>query len=232
MSRLLCSFAAIAALASAAGAGVINVSPIGGGLTLNSGPAPVFGAGPGFAAGSLAAFNAQLNADGIMTDGRITFAAVDTDTGLAMIALIDQATLGGGADNAGVHMDSVSDATSLGLASDPVPVFVSGPNAIAFGGFSWDSAASGEGFAWSSLSVGTTMTWRFQKNGPLGLIEPATFQFVDWNGTDWELISVLPSQVSFSPSGEFGFAANVLVPAPAGAALLGLAGLAALRRRR
>lgn len=232
MSRFVCSVAAIAALASASSAGVINVSPIGGGFVLNSGPAPAFGPGSGFAPGSLAALNAQINADGIATDGRITFAAVDTDTGLAMVALVDQAGPGGGPNNAGVHMDSVSDVTSIGLASDPIAVFPSGPNAIAFGDFAWDSAADGDGFAWSNLSVGTTITWRFQKNGPLGLIEPATFQFVDWNGTDWDLISVLPGQVSFSPSGEFGFAANVLVPAPAGAALLGLAGLAALRRRR
>jgi hypothetical protein len=233
MQRLVCSVAALAALASASSAGVINVSPIGGGLTLNSGPAPAFGPGLNFASGSLAALNAQLNADGIITDGRITFAAVDTDTGLAMVALIDQAGLGGGADNVGVHMDSVSDVTSIALASDPIMVFPSGPNRIAFGEFAWDSLGDGDGFAWSNLSEGTSITWRFQKTGPLGLTEPATFQFVDWNGSNWELISVDPSEVTFSASGEFGFAANVLVvPAPAGAALLGLAGLAAFRRRR
>jgi hypothetical protein len=221
------------ALASVSGAGVITVAPIGGSITLNSGPVGGFGAGPAFAPGSLAAFNAQLNADGIVTDGRVTIAAVDSDSGLGLIALVDQSTnTPGGPNSAALHLESFGNVASISLASDPFVVIPSGSSKLAFGDFAWDNAVSGEAFAWSGLNPGNTMTWRFQQNGPLGLSEPATFQFVNWNGADWELISVPSNLASFSSSGEYGLSANVLVPSPAGMAILALGGLLAARRRR
>ena len=84
-----------------------------------------------------------------------------------------------------------------------------------------------------SKNNGSVLTWRFQKVGPTGLTEPATFQYVSWTGSDWALVPVAADQVSFSNSGEFGFAANVvIVPAPAGSAILAIAGMISLRRRR
>ena len=222
-------------LASGALAGIIHVSPIGGGIDLTSGDigSPVFGAGPGWTHASIAQLHASLNASGIATDGKVTFAALDSDHGLAMVALVDRDSGTPGADIPGtVHMDGVSDGTSLSYTSDPL--FISPPSTttrIATGDFAWNSNGSGSGFGWANLHTGTTMTWRFQKSGPLGLDEPATFQFVTWNGNGWSLIPLDSAQGSFSVSGEFGFSSNVLVPAP-GAVALGALALLGLRRRR
>lgn len=225
---------AAASLASAASAGVIHVSGIGGGFDMASAPVPAFGAGPTLNPGALAVLHAQLNGDGIATDGRITFAAVDTDSGLAMVALIDSLIAPVGSPSAsGIHFDGVSDALSLGLSTDPIMVFPSGPTRVAFGDFAWDSSGGGDGFAWSNLRQGTALTWRFQKSGPMGLTEPATFQYVTRSGNQWQLVTLPGDQTSFSQSGEFGFAATVsVVPSPAGPALLAIAGLVAIRRKR
>ncbi|HYE61228.1 MAG TPA: hypothetical protein VD997_04460 [Phycisphaerales bacterium] len=234
MFRSALCLAAATCLASAASAGVIHVSGIGGGFDMVSGSAPAFGAGPSLAPGALAALHAQLNADGITTDGRITFAAVDTDSGLAMVALIDSLIAPvGGPSASGIHFNGVSDALSLGLSTDPIMVFPSGPTRIAFGDFAWDASGGGDGFAWSNLRQGTALTWRFQKTGPMGLVEPSTFQYVTRSGDQWQLVSVAGDQSAFSQSGEFAFGATVtVVPSPAGPAVLALAGLLAIRRKR
>ncbi len=224
---------AAATLASAASAGVINVSQIGGGLILNSGPAPVVLAEPSFAPGSLAALHAAMNASGVVTDGRITFAAIDTQAGLGMIALIDQIAVPGAAAPGNVHFDGVSDGTSTGYTTDPILITPGGgPTRVGFGDYSWNSNGDGDAFAWASLSIGTNMTWRFQTNGPLGLDVPTTFQFVTWTGAGWSALAVDPSQLTFSANGEYGFSANVAVPTPGVASLAALAGVAGLRRRR
>jgi MYXO-CTERM domain-containing protein len=233
----LISAATAGLLASGALAGIIHVSPIGGGIDLASGGigAPVFGPGPGWAHASIAQLHASISASGIATDGKVTFAALDSDHGLAMVALVDQDTGAPGVDvPATVHMDGVSDGTSLSFTSDPL--FISPPSTttrIATGEFAWNSNGSGSGFGWANLHQGTTITWRFQKVGPLGLDEPATFQFVTWNGQGWSLIPVDPAQASFTASGEFGFSSSVtLVPAPGAAALGAIAAAGLLRRRR
>jgi hypothetical protein len=233
MFRVVFFAATAASLASAASAGMIHVSGIGGGFDLNSAAVPAFGAGPALNPSALAALHTQLNLSGINTDGRVTFAAVDSDSGLAMVALIDSLIAPQGAPaGAGLHFDGVSDSLSLGLSTDPILVFPSGPTRIAFGDFAWDSAGGGDGFAWSNLRQGTAMTWRFQKNGAFGLSEPSTFQFVTYNN-GWSAIPLLGDQTSFSVSGEFGFGATVtVVPSPTGPAVLALAGLWAVRRKR
>jgi len=233
MFRTLVVTAAAASLASAASAGVIHVSGIGGGVSLQSTSVPAFGAGPTLNPGALAALHAQLNTAGITTDGRITFAAVDTDTGLAMVALIDSLVAPVGAPaTSGIHFDGVSDNLSLGLTTDPIMVFPSGATRIAFGDFAWDASGGGDGFAWSNLRQGTAMTWRFQKSGAFGLSEPATFQFVTYDN-GWQAIPLSGGQTSFSSNGEYGFGATVtVIPSPAGPAVLALAGLLAIRRKR
>jgi MYXO-CTERM domain-containing protein len=230
------SVASLCFAVPAAMAGIIHASPIGGGIDLASGPIGVsaFGAGPSWSHVSLVQLHDALNADGVATDGKITFAALDSDDGLAMVALIDRDTAVPGVDQPGqVHMDGVSDGTSSDFSTDPM--FVSPPSSttrIAMGDFAWNSNGGGAGFAWAALREGSTITWRFQKVGTLSLDEPGTFQFVTWNGSAWSLIPVDPSQVSFSASGEFGFSSNVtVVPGPASLALLGAAGLCARRRR-
>lgn len=223
--------------APAAFAGIIHVSPIGGGIDIQSGPlgSPSFGAGPSWSHASLVQLNSALNASGVATDGKITFAALDSDHGLAMVALVDQDTGNPGQGNpASVHMDGVSDGTSLAFTTDAL--FITPPSSstrIATGEFNWNSNGAGAGFGWANLHQGTTITWRFQEFGPLGLDDPQTFQFVTWNGSGWSLIPLDASQTSFSASGEFGFSSNVtLVPAPGSMALLAAAGLSLKRRRR
>src|SRR4051812_25009102 len=76
--------------ASAASAGIIHVSSIGGGIDISSGASPALGAGPGWNPGALATLHTSLASSGIATDGKITFAALDTDHGLAMVALVDR----------------------------------------------------------------------------------------------------------------------------------------------
>lgn len=226
---------AAAAVASAANAGTINVSQIGGGLLLNSGPGPVTGVAPAFLPTTLAALHASMNASGVNTDGKITFAAIDTGTaGLAMIALVDRITALPGAPSAAtVHFDGTSASTTSGFTTDAgIFIIPSPPTNIATGDFNWNSNGDGDAFAWGNLVGGNTMTWRFQRNGVLGLDDPSTFQFVTWTGTAWSLITVPSSQTSFSANGEYGFSANVAVPAPAAASLLAAAGLGLRRRRR
>jgi hypothetical protein len=230
------SAALCALLSSGALAGIIHVSPIGGGVDLTSGnmPAPAFGAGPGWSHASMTALNAAINASGVATDGKVTFAALDSDHGLAMVALIDGDTGVVGDTVSQLHMDGVSDGTSLSFSSDAL--FITPPSTttrLATGDFVWNSNGSGAGFGWAALHEGSTMTWRFQKSGPFGLSDPSTFQYVTWNGQGWSLIPLDPSQASFSVSGEFAFSANVtLVPAPGVIGLAGLAGLGLVRRRR
>jgi hypothetical protein len=238
MRKIHCVSAALCALlSSGAFAGIIHVSPIGGGLDLTSGamPAPAFGGGPNWTHSSMAALNSAFNASGIATDGKVTFAALDSDHGLAMVALIDGDTGVVGDTPSQLHMDGVSDGTSLSFSSD-ASLFITPPSTttrLATGDFVWNSNGSGAGFGWASLHEGSALTWRFQKSGPFGLTEPSTFQYATWNGQGWSLIPVDPSQVSFSSSGEFAFSANVtLVPAPGVLGLAGLSGLCLARRRR
>ena len=232
MVRFISCVAATALASIASAAGVIHVSEIGGGISLNSGPLLPIGPGPSFLGGSVSSLHGQLNSDGITTDGFVTFAAVDTDTGLAMVALVDNPSGGAGGSPSALHMTTVSDLASIGYTTDPaVALFPSAGTRIGFGDFAWDAAGDGDAFAWSNLSLGTALTWRFQISGPLGLNQPGTFQFVNWNGTDWDLIALPTGEVSFTQTGEFVFAGTV-VPAPGVAAVLALGGLAGLRRRR
>jgi len=108
----------------------------------------------------------------------------------------------------------------------------------AIGNFDWNFHGQGNAFAWADLEVGNTMTWRFNEVGgqTLGLLDPNTFQFVSWTGTNWAIVNLPVSQLSFTASGDFGFSAVVtsVIPLPAGAAMagLGLGVLPLVRRRR
>jgi hypothetical protein len=229
-------------LTTAASAGVVNVSNIGGGITLNSGPltALVLGSGEStWTSLSVASVHAQINSSGIATDEKITFIAADTDKGLAFMALIDRELVQGTPLTGRVHMDSVANGNNLAYINDAagnVTVTAPGANSrIATGDFAWNSNGGGDAFAWAGLVTGNSLTFRFNKllGDNLRLEDPSTFQFLNWNGTAWEQISVPANLLSFSETNDFGFAANVVVPAPSvlaigGASLMGLS----VRRRR
>jgi hypothetical protein len=106
---------------------------------------------------------------------------------------------------------------------------------IATGDLRWDTNGGGSGFAWANLVNGNTQSFRFTlANGTfLGLNEIATFQFANWTGTSWSVLSVPDALLSFSVTGDYAFAANV-VPAPSVILAAGIPVLAAttIRRRR
>jgi len=237
----LASLASTSALASLATAGQIAVSSIGGGVMLNSGPfsSIAFGNAPqNWTSVSLGAVHASINAGGIATDGKVTFLAADTDRGLAMMALIDQQLAPGSSSLGSIHMDTVANGSNLAYVNDAgglVTVTPTSPNSrFATGNFSWNSNGSGDAFAWAGLAVGNSMTFRFNRivGSPLGLMDPGTFQFINWTGSAWALIDVPQNLVSFSETDDFGFAATV-VPAPSMLLLMGgpLMGFSLIRRR-
>ena len=242
MNRSLCTFLFAGLCVPFATAGVVGISNIGGGLVMNSGPlsAGAFGnAQTDWTTNSVASVNATLNASGIGTNGRITFIAADTDQGLSFMALIDEQLLDQAAAMGHVHLDSVANDTSSAFVNTLGGGFAIAPmgtdSRIASGDLEWNSTGGGSAFAWANLVNGNSATMRFTfVNGTfLGLDPVATFQFVTWTGSTWSVISVPDSLLSFSATGDYGFAANV-IPAPSVLFAAGLPMIVAstIRRRR
>lgn len=238
---LLVSLASLTTLASLASAGQISVSGIGGGILLNSGPlsSVAFGNAPqNWTTPSLATVHASINASGIATDGKITFLAADTDRGLSIMALIDQELAPGASSLGTVHMDSVANCSNLAYVNDTANLLlvtpVSANSRIASGNFTWNSNGSGDAFAWAGLDDGDSMTSHFNRvaGSTLGLMDPGTFQFINWSGTSWSLISVPQNLLSFTNANDYQLAATV-VPAPSVLMLLGgpLMSMSLIRRR-
>ena len=168
MNRTLCAFLLAGAAASAASAAVIGISNIGGGLVMNSGPvgAGAFGnAQSDWTSVSLASVHSTLNASGIVTNGRITFVAADTDHGLAFMALIDEELVSGFGTVGSVHLDTVGDDTSSAYVNSMGAGFAIAPmgtdSRIASGDLQWNTNGGGSGFAWANLVNGNTQTFRF-----------------------------------------------------------------------
>ena len=86
---------------------------------------------------------------------------------------------------------------------------------IASATLAWNSNGEGDAFAWANLALGDVSTYRFQQiASSLGLDATTTFQFVTWNTDHWSLVPISSEDASFTPTGEFGFAAQV-IPSPA-----------------
>ncbi len=234
---------AAASIGSLAHAGTVVIENVGGGLTLHSGDlsATVFGGvQPGWSNASLASVHAALGASGITTDGKVTTLLADTDHGLALLVLIDNETGGSQTPNsASLSMTSFGHGANLAYVNDINETVLITPQSatsrLATGSFAWDSTVNGDGFGWANLVVGNTLTFQFTRpvGQPLGLDDPGTFQFVSWNGTQWEVVNNPLLDGSFTEAGQFGFA-TVVIPLPGTALLAGvpLATLAFRRRRR
>lgn len=243
MTRYASVVLPLIAFAAPALAGTINISPVGGGVSLQSGPlaSTVFGGpAPAWSTSSLQSVHASLASSGINTNGRVTILAADTSNGLALLTLVDRETgVAGGNPTGNLFMQSTAHGSNIGYVNDPdegITISPPGGNSrIAEGQFRWDSSTSGDGFGWSNLAIGNVLTFRFNlpSKGALGLNMSETFQFVTWTGTSWAVVTIPAFQSSFSINGEFGFAA-VVIPLP-GAAMLAMAPLGILplvRRRR
>jgi hypothetical protein len=249
MTKTLLAFILAGSVVSAASAGTIRVSDIGGGITLTSGPMgpAVFGNDQTtWTNASLASANAALNGSGIATNMKITIVAADTTHGLSLMALIDQRVNVLGAEEDGhVGMVSVGHGDNLAYLNAAGGNIAIGPNApggsrTASGDFVWNMHGGGNGFAWANLLQGNTMTFRFNKiaGEALGLQENPTFQFATWNGNGWSVVPIPSNELSFTSSGDWGFSSTVLsataipLPSTVGLASASLLGLPLLGRRR
>jgi hypothetical protein len=248
MTKTLLAFALAGGMTTAASGGSIAISDIGGGIVLNSGPmsSSVFGNGQtNWTTSSLTSAHGYLHGSGIATNGKVTFVAADTTHGLALMALIDDQMGSEGEPTLGhVGMVSVGHGANLAYvnaAGGSIDVTPNGTGSrTASGAFNWNSNGGGNGFAWANLATGNAITFRFNRiaGETLGLNDPSTFQFANWNGTGWSLVPVSPALLSFTATNDYGFSATVQtaqsVPLPAGSVMAGasLMGLAVLRRRR
>ncbi len=234
---------AAAGISTSAMAGSVTIGQVGGGITLNSGDlsATVFGAGqPNWSATSLASVHAALNADGVVTDNKVTTLLADTDHGLALLILIDsESGSAGGSNNAAIHMTSFGYGSNLAYINDVNESVLITPNSptsrLATGNFSWDTMSNGDGFGWAELIIGNTLTFQFARlaGQALGLDDPNTFQFVTYTANGWQVVGIPQVDGSFTSGGQYGFAA-VIIPLPTTAAIAAapLAGLGLIRRRR
>ena len=238
--RMPLALLALAGLCPLASAGIINISPIGGGLTLQSGSlgANFFGADePTWSDASLASAHAALNLAGIATDGKITIVPADTDHGLALLLLIDRQLIAGTPIETGhIGLDSVGNGTNMAFVNDgtsPLDVTPGGGTyRIASAQLDWNSNGEGDAFAWADLSDGNVLTYRlYRMASALGLDNTNTFQFVSWDSGHWGVVPITEEQASFTVSNDYGFTAWV-VPAPSTLALLPALVLGGLHRRR
>lgn len=242
MKRTLSILAASALVIGAhASAGTISITPVGGGITLNSGDltSTVFGSSkPAWGPGSLASVHTALNAAGIDTEGKVTFVPADTDHGLSLLVLIDREVAPPPPASTG-HLQMASSgsagltyinniAGTVGMSSGPNGSHVANAN------FVWNANGGGDAFAWANLQDGDTMSFRFLRpSGGSGLLDASTFQFVTWGPTGWQTVQLSNSDAIFDDSGSYGFGGRV-VPLPSAFAMgaLPLMAAAAIRRRR
>jgi hypothetical protein len=241
VNKNLLSFLLVGAVASIASAGTINVSGIGGGISLQSGPVGLgtFGnSQTNWTSASLAAAHVTLIAAGLITNNKITILAADTDDGLSLMVLIDQSLTPGAMSPGTVRMDSVANGFNTAFLNAGGGSVVVTPNSVssrsASGDFNWNSNGGGNGFAWANQIAGNTTTFRFNSvdGSPLGLSNPATFQFATYNGSTWTIIPLADNLTSFSATDGYGFAA-VTIPTPSAVAIAaGPLGLMMVRRRR
>src|SRR5262245_36562563 len=239
-STAILAFSALV-IGAHASAGTITISPVGGGISLNSGDltSTVFGSSkPAWGPGSLAGVHSALNAAGIDTEGKVTFVPADTDHGLSLMVLIDREVAPPPPASTGrLQMASSGSAGLTYINNIAETVAMSGgPNGsrVASANFVWNASGGGDAFAWANLHEGDTMSFRFLRpSGGTGLLDSSTFQFITWGAGGWEVIQLSNPDTLFDASGSYGFGGRV-VPLPSAFAMgaLPLMAAAAIRRRR
>lgn len=237
-------------------AGTVLIDEIGGAVFMESKnlTGSVFGgfASPTFDNGVLKSVHDDLAADGITTNAFVTFALVDTDSGLAFLTLVDDETLGSSPGFSGFNsilgLVTTADAAKSEFINDAggdMTGMLSSPGQQTFGGeFKWDSAVRGDALAWAGLVKGDTLSFDFDEvlapgadsDGSNGVETTAnglggvdTFQFVSWVGGTWTIVAT----GNFSDAQQFSFTAKVIpLPTSASLALVGMLAAAGIRRRR
>ncbi|MDY7108395.1 MAG: hypothetical protein SYC29_07130, partial [Planctomycetota bacterium] len=217
--------------AGAAQAGSVVIDAVGGPVMLKSGDLSglLAGADPHtFSPDENRDVLQALQADGISTNGMISFLLADTSDGLSFITLIDDDTVGGDPGPANlVGMSSTApSSTDYWINDYGVDILdVSDPFGItttASGTFEWFENR-GDAFAWSNLQDGDGVTFSFEDIETAALNEEDPFQFVTWDGDEWQVVET----ADWTENGQFAFSFVTIVPVPA-PLLLGVAGLAGL----
>ena len=225
-------------------AGSITLDGIGGAVSMQSKdlrPMGIFGSGsPDLTNQAVRDITEDLQSDGITMDRLITFILADTDDGLSFIAILDDITQTG--DDplmTQVSMTTTGPITANGYINDANEdlenSFNHGNGTQSYSGhFTWNAARSADAFAWSQMQQGDFFSFNFARGGPdyptfPGIQPNRSFQFVSWNGSNWEVVS----RGRFSTTEQFAFSFTIIpLPAPLLMGLAGLLGVAALRRRR
>lgn len=194
----------------------------------------VFGAAsPDFTSEALAAFNTDVQSDGISTDGKISFLLSLTDVGISWVALIDDENQKGEFEVADsiLGMSSTAPTSASPFINDHATDALfredlgNGTQLVA-GFFEWDSVHEGDGYAWGSLQDGDYVSFLFTREGPAGFEEPDLYQFLSYERGGWEIVATS----DFTGNDQFGFSFDI-IPAPGAIAVFGLAGLVRRRSR-
>jgi hypothetical protein len=238
-TRHLSLFAIIGVLgiAGAAHAGSVVIDAVGGPIMLKSGDLSglLAGADPHtFSSEENRDVLEALQADGISTDGMISFLLADTSDGLGFIALVDDDTVGGDPGPANlIGMSTTAPSSTEYWINDYGYDILNiddpfGITTTASGTFEWFENR-GDAFAWTNLQDGDGVTFSFEKMEGEALIGEDPFQFVTWNGDGWQVVET----ADWTENDQFAFSFVTIVPVPA-PLLLGVAGLAgvAIHRRR
>lgn len=225
------------ALGAAAHAGSINLTTPDGGMILQSGDLTSMFGGPAdvdFSGADMGSMHQMLHSAGISTDGLITFMLADTADGLGFVALIDdetQTASGNGVTYLGMQ-SAAPEAANYWINDSWQDInnrSASDGNMNMDGTFAWMERRAADGFAWTSLETADEVTFDFNLIEGVGLAGEHAFQFLSWGENGWEIIDM----AAFDGQGNFAFAFTVVpLPAPVLMGLLGLTGVAAMRRRR
>lgn len=196
----------------------------------------VFGDTPtNFSDSALLAIHMDIAGD-VDTSGRVSFALLQTDSGLAFATLVDQPDAIGGPR--GEQQNQLSMLTTAPLSTDAfinddgsdlgAPFTLGGRNVVG-GDFVWSGSNDpADAFAWAGLGAGDFVNASFTQ-GDNSLLTRDVFQFLSYNADAeaWEIVATS----NFSSADQFSYSAQI-IPAPAGLFALGAVGLTAARRRR
>ena len=145
---------------------IAEVDGLGGPVIMRAKPIDgVFGApAPDFTSDALAAFNSDVQADGISTDGKISFLLSLTDAGISWVALVDDENQPGEFEVADsiLGMSSTAPTTASHFVNDEATDILfrqdlGNGTQLVSGFFEWDSVHEGDGFAW-----GRPRRWRLR----------------------------------------------------------------------
>ena len=187
-----------------------------------------------FSAADLAFMQNELEADGIVTAGRISVFLAETANGWSVVSLFD----GNGNGTPFANDSTIGFSSTTAIAADHHWNIDDGGNMnwwdlgdqtqLVDGTFEWETGVTSAGFAWSGLDAGMSGTATYIDLGLDQLIPQGMFQFLRWGGDQWEV----EHTADFEDASDTLTLAFKIIPTPGALGLLALAGCGARRRRR